>query len=262
MKTTNKIRISIITVCRNSELYIEETIRSVIGQHYPHIEYIIVDGKSTDNTVPIIRKYEHRIAMLIIEEDRNMYQAINKGIRHATGDYILVLNSDDTLFDPTVIGRVAEAIESDKLDYYHCNICKWKEPNIKKVRLFGVNFRKLLFSRHSTFISHPTLFISNTTNEELNGYDEDYDTSADQDYILRLLKLPQRKGRHLEIFTTRFRLRDDSLTSSGKMEAERISILRKHGYYEHGMISRWYWYLKLWLYYKWINRFHFYQADQ
>ncbi|MCS3266704.1 glycosyltransferase [Bacteroides fragilis] len=84
------IKLSIITVTYNSEKYIEQTILSVINQHYSNIEYILIDGGSKDNTIKIIDKYKKFISYFISEPDRNMYDAINKGMRLATGDYIAV----------------------------------------------------------------------------------------------------------------------------------------------------------------------------
>jgi len=90
--------ISIITVVYNGEQYLEQTINSVINQTYKNIEYIIIDGASTDGTLDIVRKYEDRIAYWLSEPDKNLYDAMNKGSRIASGDYLLYINSDDYLY--------------------------------------------------------------------------------------------------------------------------------------------------------------------
>lgn len=101
-------KISIITACYNMENYIEQTIRSIIDQNYPNLEYIIIDGGSSDNTINIVKKYLHKIDLLISEPDEGQYYAIRKGIDRATGDIIAWLNADDSYFPWTlrVVGKV------------------------------------------------------------------------------------------------------------------------------------------------------------
>jgi FkbM family methyltransferase len=99
--------ISVITVSLNAEKFLEQTIRSVLGQTYPHIEYIIIDGGSTDGTVDIIRKYESRLAYWHSKPDRGLAHAFNLGLSHASGAWILFLNADDFLWEPTVIFQMA-----------------------------------------------------------------------------------------------------------------------------------------------------------
>lgn len=126
------MRISIITVCYNAEATIEQTIRSVVQQTYSNIEYIIVDGQSTDRTMDIVHSYEAQISQIISEPDSGIYDAMNKGIRVATGDYIQFLGADDCLVDPYTIERVCSAIRDDTDVFsapciavdekYHCEI--------------------------------------------------------------------------------------------------------------------------------------------
>lgn len=100
-------RISIITACYNMEKYIERTILSVISQNYPNLEYIIIDGKSTDSTINIIKRYEDKISLIISESDSGMYDAINKGFKYATGEIYAWLNADDIYF-PWTLHTVAK----------------------------------------------------------------------------------------------------------------------------------------------------------
>ncbi len=112
-----KTKISIVTVCYNAIASIEETILSVINQDYPDTEYIIIDGGSTDGTVDIIRKYEHRIAKWISEPDHGIYDAMNKGIDNASGDYINFMNAGDRFYDRTVLSRVCETASDEDVIY-------------------------------------------------------------------------------------------------------------------------------------------------
>jgi len=254
------MKITIITVCFNSEKYLQETIDSVDAQTFSNIEYIVIDGASTDSTVEIIKRNERCISRWISEADEGMYNAINKGLLIVTGDYILILNSDDTLAESDVISRVADFIKTHGLDYCYGDIIKVKNGFHKKVRLFNVNFRKLLLSTHGSFVPHPCFFISAELNRKLNGYDITYRYASDYDYILRALSRPGVKGRHLGVYVTRFRLHEHSITASGKLDQERRRVLTKHAYYDYPYVIRSLYYVTFWIYYKLINVGHRYRA--
>ncbi len=108
-------KISVITVCYNAADTLEKTIQSVLGQTYPNIEYIIIDGGSTDGSVDIIRKYADRIAYWVSEPDGGIYEAMNKGIKVATGDYINFMNAGDIFYDSNVLLNISPVID-DGLD--------------------------------------------------------------------------------------------------------------------------------------------------
>ena len=115
-----KTLITIITVCRNAEAAIEKTIQSVIKQNYPQIEYIIIDGRSTDRTLEIIGSYEDKYPIKVISEpDHGIYDAMNKGLSYATGDYIQFLNAGDTLLEETTIEQVVNLIQGKKADIFY-----------------------------------------------------------------------------------------------------------------------------------------------
>jgi glycosyltransferase involved in cell wall biosynthesis len=248
-----KIKISIITVCRNSALFLEETIKSVISQTYPDIEYIIIDGKSTDATIEIIKKYSSYLSNWISEKDNSMYDAINKGLKIATGDYILILNSDDKLADELVIQKVVTQMEKQKFDYYYGNIIKLKNDKPIYVKLFQVNYWQLLYSTHGNFVHHPCFFISAKLNQQLGGYDLQYKYASDYDYILRALNTKNATGKHIPVYTTVFRIHENSITASGKLDKERKAILFSQGYYKLSKLKRVVNFYILWGYYKMIN---------
>ena len=110
MNLTSCPRITIITPSLNQGEFLEDTILSILNQNYPNLEYFIVDGGSTDNSVDIIKKYEHRIDWWVSEPDRGQSHAINKGLERATGDIINWINSDDLLF-PGALQRVASCYQ-------------------------------------------------------------------------------------------------------------------------------------------------------
>ena len=113
---SSNLKVSIITVCLNSESYIEKTIQSVLAQSYSPIEYILIDGNSSDNTLNIINKYQAEIDIIISENDDGIYDAMNKGVTRSTGDILYFLNSGDILIDDTIIERV-ERIFIEKPEY-------------------------------------------------------------------------------------------------------------------------------------------------
>lgn len=260
MEISEALKITIITVCKNSERFLDETIKSVINQTYQNIQYIVIDGNSTDGTLEIIKEYSSNIDNWFSEVDDGMYYAINKGLQIATGDYILILNSDDVLATSDTIKNVVDLINIEKLDYYHGNMIKSREGKYKKVKLFSVTFKRLLLSTHSTFAPHPCFFISTKHNKALGGYDQQYKYASDYDYILRALATKSSKGKHLNLYISKFRIHSDSISASGKIDAERKKILVNHGYYQHPYLIRLFFYYTLWIYYKIINLGQSYKA--
>lgn len=115
------LKVSIITSCYNREITIQSAIESVLSQDYPYIEYIIVDGASKDGSMSIINKYSDRIATIICEPDRGMYEAINKGIRVATGDIIGLLHSDDFFYAKDTISQIVAEYEKTNADLIYGN---------------------------------------------------------------------------------------------------------------------------------------------
>lgn len=117
-------KISIVTISYNRGYEIERTIESVINQTYENIEYIIIDGASTDNTIDIINNYRDHVDCLISEPDKGIYDAMNKGISHASGDYIMFINAGDALYDNNTITNFVAKIEPDAVIAYGTCICE------------------------------------------------------------------------------------------------------------------------------------------
>ena len=258
------LKITIVTVCRNSEQYLSETIESVINQTYPNIEYIVIDGASTDATVDIIKRYQSCINIWLSEPDTGMYDAMNKGLARASGDYILILNSDDLLESNDTISKVVDTIGEERPDYFYGNLIKFIDRKYKKVRLFPVNFMLLLLSKHLTFASHPCFFVSAKLNKALGGYDSTYKNASDYDYILRAMSVAGVKGKHINVYITKFRLHENStyITVGERIYNERMEILTTHGYFKQPYFKRMFFYYQLWIYYKIINLGHSYKDTQ
>jgi glycosyltransferase involved in cell wall biosynthesis len=245
-------KITIITPVFNGERYLDETIRSVLSQSYSNIEYIVVDGQSIDNTIKIIDTYRSSLSKVIVERDNSMYEAINRGLDAATGDYVLVLNSDDCLANSQVVSEVVEFINSDPgcLAYYG-NIVKREDQRLTKRKVFQICYTHLLYTQHCTLIPHPALFVNRISSLSLVGhYDLSYQYASDFDYILRLLKNGVVK--YMDIYTTIFRIHSDSITSSGKLNPDRIAILNHHADSRPKFVKSLYYYF-IWSKYKLVN---------
>lgn len=228
------MKISVITVCFNSEKYIRQTIESVIEQDYPDIEYIVIDGASKDGTVSIINEYRDEIAYFISEKDKNMYDAINKGMRVSTGEYIAILNSDDFYMNSTVVSHiVAELKQLDKEKYLgvYGDLVKTDERrrNFTLRRGIQVSFQSLLASEKLTFVGHGTVFLHRDVLRCVGFYDCcSFSAACDYDYLLRCFRVKPLK--HISVPVMGFRAHGESITSSGKIGEEIYAVLRKNGW--------------------------------
>ena len=180
----NNPLISVITVVRNNDKYIERCIKSVLEQTYDDFEYIVIDGASTDGTVEIIKKYQHSIAHWNSEPDGGIYDAMNKGIKVAKCEWIHLLNSDDYYVENTVLNRVANVLRDPKKKFYYFSM-------IQKI-----NERKNLYRWpyckwklwYSAYLPHPTMFVSSEAYQKIGLYDTQFSIAADHDMVLRLIQ--------------------------------------------------------------------------
>jgi glycosyltransferase involved in cell wall biosynthesis len=180
----NDIKISIITITFNSEKTVEETINSIISQNYSNIEYIIVDGGSTDKTLEIVNKYQDKISKIISERDEGISDAFNKGIRVATGDIIGIINSDDILL-PSALTILAENFASD-VDVYRGNTIIWNDITSLKIReIPSMRFPVLHFFLN---VSHQSTFITRQAYNRFGVYDIRLKYMMDVDILTRLYK--------------------------------------------------------------------------
>tara|TARA_B100000902_G_scaffold392929_1_gene446221 strand:+ start:70568 stop:71320 length:753 start_codon:yes stop_codon:yes gene_type:complete len=182
------VKISIITVSFNSEGTIRQTIDSVFSQDYNDIEYIIIDGSSTDETCSIINTYEKKISYFISEKDDGIYDAMNKGIRAATGDVIGILNSDDFYADKHVISDVVKKFKSEKTDSLYADLIYVDTENTDKVKRYwkSNNFSRNKIKKGWT-LPHPTFFVKKSVYDMYGLYSIRLKSSADYEMILRLL---------------------------------------------------------------------------
>lgn len=170
--------ISIITVVYNGEEYLEDTINSVLSQSYPNIEYIIIDGGSTDNTIEIIKKYESKIAKWISEKDNGISDAFNKGIKLSTGSLVGIINADDW-YEPDAIKNIVDRYKNDEIVL--CGSIKLYNNqarfNVKKSTLKGIEKEMKIW--------HPGTFVPKSVYNKIGLYDENYKVLMDYDFVLR-----------------------------------------------------------------------------
>ncbi len=169
--------ISIITVCYNSEKTIERTIKSVISQNYRNLEYIIIDGASTDNTLSIIDKYKNKISKIISEPDKGIYDAMNKGIKISTGDYISFLNSDDYYLNNTLESLIKEIKSNPAYGIYHGNVLYSKEKRKTLYRPYPIS--KNYFTYIGMPVFHPTMFVHNSVFKQIGMLDINFKIVSD-----------------------------------------------------------------------------------
>lgn len=192
------MKVSIITVCFNSAATLRDTIDSVLAQSAADIEYIVVDGSSTDGTLDILREYEDRITRIISEPDEGIYDAMNKGIRACTGDIVGILNSDDFFASPNTVKDVVAAFqEDDGTDIVIGDVVYVAADDLATVtRYYSSRRFKPWKLRFGYMPPHPATFVRRQVYETHGLYSLDYRISADYEMFIRWLvaaKLPYRR---------------------------------------------------------------------
>lgn len=169
-----KMKVSIITVSYNAAMTIEQTIQSVLEQSYHNIEYLVIDGGSTDGTQEMIEKYKNAIAYYVSEPDEGIYDAMNKGIAHASGDIIGIVNSDDW-YEPDTVEKVVECFQQNDAGVVFGEI--W---------LVGQNGERIRCTRHSHLPPHPAMFVKRDVYLKYGAFCTDYRIAADYELTRRL----------------------------------------------------------------------------
>lgn len=182
------MKVSIITVCYNSEKTLKDTIDSVLEQDYDDIEYIIIDGKSTDGTIGLIESYDSQIDQFISEKDKGMYDALNKGIKMANGELIGILNSDDFYIDKKVISDLVKQIKSDDADALYADLyyVDAKDSSIVKRYWKSGTYKAGKFLK-GWMPPHPTFFIKKWAYEKYGGFNLSLKSAADYELMLRMI---------------------------------------------------------------------------
>ena len=202
------MKISIITATYNSQAYISDCIKSVNNQTYKNIEHIIIDGASNDNTLEIINSTPNRITKVISESDKGIYDAMNKGIKAASGDIVGILNSDDFFATDDVIENIVKAFSKDTtLEGVYTNLYYVNKDNPNKIVRHWVSnsFKKRSFFK-GWHPPHPTLYLRREVYEKYGNFNLDFPLSADFELMLRFFEKYNIKTKYLPITIIRMRL--------------------------------------------------------
>jgi glycosyltransferase involved in cell wall biosynthesis len=179
--------VTIVTATYNSEKTIRDTLNSVASQDYPRIEHVIIDGASKDNTLSVVREYQH-VSRIISEKDQGIYDAMNRGITFSSGDIIGILNSDDFYVSTDVISKVVEKMISEKTDTLYADLVYVHPEQTQKVIRTWIagkfQLNKFLFG---WMPPHPTFFVHRRVYEKLGAFNINLRSAADYELMLRFL---------------------------------------------------------------------------
>lgn len=228
------MKVTIITVCLNAAATIRDTIESVLAQDYPDIEYLVIDGASTDGTMDIVRSYGSRISWVVSERDRGMYDSMNKGLRMASGDIVGFLHSDDILGSPAIVGEIVAAFRDTGAECVFGDIDIVDPHDTRRVlrRWRAGPYRRGALPR-GWYPPHPTLYVRRPVLDEVGLFDERYRIAADMDHMLRLFEVRGVRSHYLPRIVVRMRaggLSNKSLRNIWRANVETWQSLRRHGF--------------------------------
>lgn len=225
---TNWPKLTVVTPSYNQAAFLERTILSVLNQHYPNLEFIIIDGGSTDGSLEIIRQYEAHLSYWVSEADRGQTEAINKGFRRATGDYVAYQNSDD-VFAPNALWAVARAWQADpETDVFFGNMYIIDEQDrvLEEMRVLPFSAGCQVYEGMQVF--NQSLFIRRTLLEKTGWLDESLRFVMDYEVVTRLGLLPHVRFGRVADFWGGFRVQPDAKSAQiaatvGRSEHQQVS---------------------------------------
>lgn len=216
------MKISIITVCFNSSKTIRDTIESVISQSYKNIEYIVVDGGSTDKTLEILENYKNNINVLISEKDEGIYDAMNKGLSLATGQVVGFLNSDDFYADTSVLEQISTVFLDDQIDACFADLLYVSQDNKSIIRYWkSKNFCKGDFALGWS-PAHPTLYLRKSVIDRCGNFDKTYKIAADVEFMMRCFEVGNIRAVYIPRIWVRMRI-------GGKTNESMRNIIQQNG---------------------------------
>jgi glycosyltransferase len=227
------MRITVITVCYNRKATIEKTIKSVLEQKYSNIEYIIIDGNSTDGTKEIIESYRDKISKYISEPDKGMYDAINKGLQLATGDVVGLMHSDDEFYNENAISKIAARFVYDpKTEGVYGDgiyVSNDSEERLIRNRIGGAfSLQKV---KSGWLPLHPTVYLKKSIIEKHGLYNLDFKIASDTEFLLRYLYKYRIKMDYINAYIVKMRMGGLSTNAKRAFEVlhEDYKIYKYHG---------------------------------
>lgn len=225
-------KVSVITVSYNSEKTIRRTIESVLAQTYKNIEYIIIDGKSTDNTVDIVKEYEDKFAgrmHWVSEPDKGIYDAMNKGIKMSSGELVGILNSDD-YYEPDAVENMVNEMGKEKYQILYGFM-----RTLRNGEEYSISIRTHKDLRNA-MISHPTCFVTKQLYTDLGIYDTRYKSVADYDFMLRMFENKDVVFHPVYKLITNFEQGGMSSTTAAWLEL--VELQKNHGIITKGEYNK------------------------
>lgn len=215
------MKISVITAVFNARETIADALESVLGQSHPDVELIVIDGASTDGTRELLETCREHLAVLISEPDEGIYDALNKGVAHASGDIVGFLHADDLYADKDVLTRVANAFEDSTVDAIYGDLVyvSKAEPD-RVIRYWQAGDFSINKLKHGWMPPHPTLYVRRSVYEEMGVFDTSYHIAADYDCMLRMLGSGRVKCHYIPEVLVRMRV-------GGKSNRSLSNILTK-----------------------------------
>ena len=222
------MKLSVITVVYNNIKTIGDAIDSVLGQYYTNIEYIIVDGASEDGTLQVVHQYKDRISIVISEPDKGIYDAMNKGIRAATGDVIGILNSDDIYANAKVTETIMNVFNQEpSVDIVYGDLVYVKSDNIfEVVRNWKSSSYYNRFFENGNVPPHPSLFVKRNVYKEVGLFNLNFKLAADYEIMLRIFKKYKFNSKYISETIVRMRLGGATNQSCLNIVRQNLEILR------------------------------------
>ncbi|GGK10634.1 glycosyltransferase family 2 protein [Pseudomonas matsuisoli] len=235
VRETNPLKISIITVCYNSAETVRDTIESVLAQTYSNVEYIVIDGASKDSTMDVVRSYESRIATVVSETDSGIYDAMNKGIHAATGDFIGILNSDDIFAHERVLEDLANFLQlNPDVDATYADLVfVQRDATDKLTRRYSSKGFAPWKIRFGFMVPHPTFYARRELFERFGLYKLGYRVSADFELMARFFQAGIKAKRHPQVMV---KMREGGISTTGfwwriHQNMEIVRACRSNGLY-------------------------------
>jgi len=224
--------ISVITATWNSNRTIGQALDSVLSQTHPAVESVVIDGASTDGTLAVLEAYRPRLGTLISEPDQGIYDALNKGIMHATGDVVGFLHADDVFENNEVLAKVAEAFQDPTVDAVYGDLVYVRRDDINQViRYWKSGLYDDVALARGWMPPHPTFYVRRSVYERLGGFDTRYRIAADYDTILRFLAIGKINAAYIPEVLVRMRaggISNRSLKTIIRKSREDINMLRRN----------------------------------
>ena len=231
--TSHEFTITVITVCFNSAKTLEACIQSVVMQDWPNIQHVVIDGASTDGTLEILERYQSKLSNVISEPDKGIYDAMNKGLRLATGDVICFLNADDLYANSSVLSTVAHHFQNADLDALFGDVIFFNPNNpdktIRRYRSDRFSPSKLAWG---WMPSHPAIFLKKKIMDQVGFFKTNYRIAGDYEYVVRAFYKNHLKYRHISEVMVRMQIggvSSESWRSRWLLNQEVLRACRENG---------------------------------